>query len=92
MRYGYACYTPFHTDCASNSELALRYAYQSPLERHHLAVAFGILDSAECNLLGAMSGHDKREVREPVVALVLATDFTYHKDIIDEFKVLRPPQ
>mmetsp|Transcript_56652 Transcript_56652/g.148736 ORF Transcript_56652/g.148736 Transcript_56652/m.148736 type:complete len:657 (+) Transcript_56652:92-2062(+) len=76
----------FH--CASNSELALRYAYQSPLERHHLAMAFGILDCAECNLLAGMSGHDKRALRELVVSLVLATDFTYHKDIMDDFKAM----
>ena len=35
------CNNSFH--CAANDEIAVRHAYSSPLERHHLASLFAIL-------------------------------------------------
>lgn len=74
----------FHN--ASNSELAVRYSYQSPLERHHLALAFQIMSDAQIDLLGGLSLTERKEFREQMVGMVLATDFSLHKAIIDEFE------
>lgn len=74
----------FHN--ASNSELAVRYSYQSPLERHHLASAFQLMSDAQIDLLGGLSLTERKELREQMVGMVLATDFSLHKAIIDEFE------
>ena len=74
----------FHN--ATNSELALKAAYQSPLERHHLATAFALIQDS--GLLAPLPAADRREVREQIVNMVLGTDFQFHSEILDNYKAM----
>ena len=76
----------FHV--ASDSVLAQRHAYDSPLERHHLAQTFEVLARPECNLLASLTPALRRHVRERVSALVLATDFAQHKQTLDDVQAM----
>ena len=67
----------------THSEYALTHAYSSPLERHHLATTFRLLEKT--NLLEPLAPSDRQRVRERLVALILATDFASHKHILDSF-------
>ena len=72
----------FHA--ASDSPIARRHAYDSPLERHHLATTFETLARPECNLLASFTPAVRRDVRDRLTALVLATDFALHKQTLDD--------
>ena len=72
----------FHV--ASDSPIAQRHAYDSPLERHHLAQTFEALSRPECNLLASFTPAVRRHVRDRLCALVLATDFAQHKQTLDD--------
>merc|ERR1719440_2119721 len=83
----------FHN--ASNSQIAIRYSYQSTLERHHLATCFGILCKADCNVLSNLNDGQKATVRSKLVSLILATDFSEHFQILkdyDDFIAEVPPE
>ena len=84
----------FHV--ASDSPIAQRHAYDSPLERHHLAQTFEALSRPECNLLASFTPAVRRHVRDRLCALVLATDFAQHKRTLDDVGYMldrraRPP-
>ncbi|RHY31972.1 hypothetical protein DYB32_002988 [Aphanomyces invadans] len=66
----------FHIN--TNDQLAIRYAYRSPLENMHCAVAFELLHSAECDILATLSDVEEIEVRNLIIDMVLATDNKYH--------------
>ncbi|RHZ14693.1 hypothetical protein DYB26_015542, partial [Aphanomyces astaci] len=51
----------FHIN--TNDHLAIRYAYRSPLENMHCAVAFELLHSRECDILATLSDVERIEVR-----------------------------
>ena len=72
--------------CNSNSPLAVRYAYQSVLERHHLATAFEIMSRNDSNILHSLSLEQRRTVRDLVTKMVLATDFAAHSQILSDFQ------
>eukprot|EP00908_Phaeocystis_cordata_P017888 Transcript_29258.p1 GENE.Transcript_29258~~Transcript_29258.p1 ORF type:complete len:492 (+),score=195.44 Transcript_29258:105-1580(+) len=73
----------FHQN--TQSALARRHAYQAPLERHHLATTFDLLDpeKPDTNILAPLERTQARQVRDKVVSLILATDFGVHKQILD---------
>ncbi|RHY14673.1 hypothetical protein DYB25_008567 [Aphanomyces astaci] len=50
----------FHIN--TNDHLAIRYAYRSPLENMHCAVAFELLHSRECDILATLSDVERIEV------------------------------
>jgi len=78
------CNNGFH--CAADDELAIRYAYSSVLERHHLATAFRMLHKS--GLLASLPVESRRMLRETLVEMVLATDFEKHASILAEFTAL----
>ncbi|OQS05045.1 hypothetical protein THRCLA_02779 [Thraustotheca clavata] len=63
---------------ATNDALAIRYAYRSPLENMHCAVAFELMQQKECDVLATLSDVEKIEVRNLIIDMILATDNKNH--------------
>ena len=74
----------FHIN--SESEFAVLYSDQSPLEHHHLATAFRIIN--QIGLLAEWPVERKRRVRERIIHMVLGTDFAVNMKIINTFTVM----
>ncbi|KAF7259185.1 hypothetical protein EG68_02963 [Paragonimus skrjabini miyazakii] len=70
----------------ARTELAIRYNDISPLENHHCAVAFGILNNPETNIFANVSQEVFRRVRQGITSLILATDMARHGEILDAMK------
>ena len=73
----------FHTN--SNSELAVRACYESPLERHHLASTFALL-AKKGSMLSGLGLSERKQVHTWLREIVLATDFSMHVDVMNAFK------
>ncbi len=56
------------------------------MENYHCATAFRILYEEQNNIFSGLSDAQKKEVRESVVAMVLATDMAQHFDLLGKFK------
>jgi len=74
----------FHVAC--ESEFAILYSDQSPLEHHHLAMIFRYLNQAK--LLSSWPLDAKRHVRERIIQMVLGTDFAHNMKIVNTFKLM----
>ncbi|XP_031135138.1 high affinity cGMP-specific 3',5'-cyclic phosphodiesterase 9A [Sander lucioperca] len=74
----------------ARTELALRYNDISPLENHHCAVAFEILEKTESNIFRNMSTDQYKRIREGIIKCILATDMTRHNEILNKFKSILP--
>ncbi|XP_077998066.1 high affinity cGMP-specific 3',5'-cyclic phosphodiesterase 9A-like [Glandiceps talaboti] len=72
----------------ARTELALRYNDISPLENHHCAVAFEILEKPSCNLFKNVSSEQYKRIRESIIRCILATDMARHNEILNKFKGL----
>ncbi|KAF3695176.1 High affinity cGMP-specific 3',5'-cyclic phosphodiesterase 9A [Channa argus] len=70
----------------ARTELALRYNDISPLENHHCAVAFEILEKTESNIFRNLSMDQYKRIREGIIKCILATDMTRHNEILSKFK------
>ena len=66
--------------CNSEDPLARRYNDVSPNENHHCAVAFELLDAT--GLLRRLPAADARMLRKSMVAAILATDMSTHKELL----------
>lgn len=51
----------------ARTELALRYNDISPLENHHCAVAFEILETQGCNIFAHLPREQFRQIREGMI-------------------------
>uniref|UniRef100_A0A7S0LSS2 PDEase domain-containing protein n=1 Tax=Coccolithus braarudii TaxID=221442 RepID=A0A7S0LSS2_9EUKA len=76
----------FHV--ASASDLAMLYSDQSVLEMHHLNSIFQLLKLEECALLAKLSVERRKEVRDTIISMVLATDLAVNFPTINEFKAM----
>ncbi|XP_029428105.1 high affinity cGMP-specific 3',5'-cyclic phosphodiesterase 9A [Rhinatrema bivittatum] len=74
----------------AQTELAIRYNDNSPLENHHCAVAFQILAQPENNIFSNIRPELFRRIRQAVITLILATDMARHGDILEGFKQIIP--
>ncbi|KAM9347689.1 high affinity cGMP-specific 3',5'-cyclic phosphodiesterase 9A [Symphorus nematophorus] len=74
----------------AQTELALRYNDISPLENHHCAVAFEILEKTESNIFRNLSMDQYKRIREGIIKCILATDMTRHNEILNKFKSILP--
>ena len=54
----------------SSSEMALMYNDESVLENHHLAVAFQLLQSENCDILDSFSRAERQSYRKMVIEMV----------------------
>jgi hypothetical protein len=70
----------------SSSHRALTYNDSSPLENHHLAVAWRALHQDQFNLLSGLSTEQYESVRSVVIELVLATDLKEHFKLVSTLK------
>jgi len=72
----------------SSSEMALMYNDESVLENHHLAVAFQLLQSENCDMLESFSKVERQRFRKMVIEMVLATDNAKHMNILGSLKTM----
>ena len=54
----------------SSSEMALLYNDESVLENHHLAVAFQLMQSENCDILESFSKIERQQFRKMVIDMV----------------------
>lgn len=74
----------------ARTELALRYNDISPLENHHCAVAFQVLEKSESNIFRNLPTEQYKRIREGIIKCILATDMTRHSEILNKFKAILP--
>jgi hypothetical protein len=70
----------------THSSLAIRYNDRGVLENMHLSKAFSVIFDEQTAFMSAMSENDRKEIRETVIALVLATDMSQHFDFFNKLK------
>nr|CAH8823245.1 unnamed protein product [Trichobilharzia regenti] len=70
----------------ARTELAIRYNDISPLENHHCAVAFSILNHPELNIFANVSQDVFRRIRQGMTSLILATDMARHGEILETMR------
>ena len=68
----------------ASTPLAVRYNDSSPLENHHIAVAWTILRSAGCGLLAPLEESQCKRFRKLMITSILATDMTCHFALKEE--------
>jgi len=66
--------------------LAQLYNDKSVLENHHCSAALKLLNKPGCNFLDRLEKEKKRELRETIIELVLATDLSNHFSYKTSFK------
>lgn len=66
--------------------LSIIYNNKSILENHHCALTFKILNECpECNVFKNLTKSQYTYIRSLIIAMILSTDMTYHKDYVNEF-------
>ena len=70
------------------SELALMYNDESVLENHHLAVAFKLLQSPDCDIFANLNKKQRQTLRKMVIDMVLATDMSKHMSLLADLKTM----
>lgn len=72
----------------SSSELALMYNDESVLENHHLAVAFKLLQTPECDIFVNLTKKQRQTLRKMAIDMVLATDMSKHMSLLADLKTM----
>merc|ERR1719391_1934884 len=72
----------------TSSELALMYNDESVLENHHLAVAFKLLQTPDCDIFVNLSKKQRQTFRKMVIDMVLATDMSKHMSLLADLKTM----
>ncbi|KAL6758843.1 3'5'-cyclic nucleotide phosphodiesterase [Haematococcus lacustris] len=72
----------------SDHDLAIRYNDRSPMENHHLAACFSLLQQPHLNFLSQFPKDAKDKLRKMVIELVLATDMKNHMAITSQFSTV----
>ncbi|KAJ9515811.1 hypothetical protein QJQ45_008651 [Haematococcus lacustris] len=73
---------------SSDHDLAIRYNDRSPMENHHLAACFSLLQQPHLNFLSHFAKDVKDKLRKMVIELVLATDMKNHMAITSQFSTV----
>ncbi|GIL46284.1 hypothetical protein Vafri_3299 [Volvox africanus] len=73
---------------AISDPLAVRYNDRSPLENHHCAASFGLLQRPELDFLAPLSKAERSNFRKQVIEMVLATDMKQHFSILSHFNTV----
>jgi cAMP-specific phosphodiesterase 4 len=58
------------------------------LENHHLAVAFKLLQTPECDIFVNLTRKQKQTLRKMVIDMVLATDMSKHMSLLADLKTM----
>eukprot|EP00002_Diphylleia_rotans_P033348 TRINITY_DN7081_c0_g1_i1.p1 TRINITY_DN7081_c0_g1~~TRINITY_DN7081_c0_g1_i1.p1 ORF type:complete len:739 (-),score=113.60 TRINITY_DN7081_c0_g1_i1:722-2938(-) len=77
---------PYHI--AMEKDLAVFYNDHSVLENYHISQFFQLVNSPDkdCNILSGMSRAERKELRETMIEMVLATDMSNHFMHLNQFK------
>lgn len=70
------------------SELARRYDNTAVLEHYSLDVTLALLEEPQYNVLAGFEPDCTRELKRLLRELVLATDFAWHRDFLDQYNRL----
>eukprot|EP00698_Gefionella_okellyi_P016603 TRINITY_DN475_c0_g3_i1.p1 TRINITY_DN475_c0_g3~~TRINITY_DN475_c0_g3_i1.p1 ORF type:complete len:675 (-),score=113.74 TRINITY_DN475_c0_g3_i1:501-2525(-) len=70
----------------SHGPLAARYNDTSPLENHHLALGWVMME--ECGIFDFVDDTDRVRIRKLCIAMVLATDMSRHKNTLSHLDEL----
>ena len=70
----------------SRDKLAIQYNDKSVLENFHVATAFAYTADASMNIFSNFSREDYKTMRNKLIAMVLATDFSHHFTALTKFK------
>lgn len=70
----------------TQSYLARLYSDRSILENHHTAEVFEMMKDPRFDLLSAMSAEQRKDIRDTVTDMILATDMGLHAKILQSFK------
>eukprot|EP00163_Fabomonas_tropica_P001418 TRINITY_DN1106_c0_g1_i2.p1 TRINITY_DN1106_c0_g1~~TRINITY_DN1106_c0_g1_i2.p1 ORF type:complete len:668 (-),score=180.08 TRINITY_DN1106_c0_g1_i2:117-2120(-) len=70
---------------ATSSRHALLYNDRSPLEMHHVAAAFILMQEADFDILGHLETKKRMDIRTTIIDLVLATDLAKHFELVTKF-------
>ncbi|KAF1330977.1 3'5'-cyclic nucleotide phosphodiesterase, partial [Globisporangium splendens] len=73
----------------ANSPLAIKYSDDSVLERMHLAEAFQAATKEGCDIFEAFPKDAKRQSRQQIIKMVLATDLSGHLKHVNRLKSKR---
>jgi len=76
----------------TDDPLALLHNDKSVLENHHIHQTFTLLRQDEFNCLVNLEKPQLKQLREIVIDLVLATDFSKHFDLMGQFKAKHTSQ
>jgi hypothetical protein len=69
------------------SDLAIRYNDVSVLENMHLSEAFALITRhKECDIFASLSREQRRECRETIIQMVLATDMKHHIGMLTDLQ------
>lgn len=72
----------------TGSELAQKYENTAVLEQHSLDVTLGLLEAPEYDVLAGFEPDRARELKHLLRELILATDFAWHRDFLDQYSRL----
>ncbi len=68
----------------THAPLAIEHNDRSVLESHHAATTFHVLARPSCALFATLEEWQKHEVRELIIATILATDMAHHSEMVSE--------
>lgn len=71
---------------AINSDLAVAYNDRSVLENFHLAEAFRAMKHPGCDIFCGLSADARKEIRESMIVMILATDMQVHLHVMSELQ------
>lgn len=71
----------------SKSARAQQYNNESVLEKHHLSVAFQIMEARNLDLLSIYDGSKREWMKAVITEIVMATDMARHNDLMELLKV-----
>lgn len=70
----------------SRLEWAIEYNDKSPLENHHIASTFSIIQQEEFSIFKDLNNDEFKDIRKLMIELVLATDASLHFTDLAKFK------
>jgi len=70
----------------TRSYLATLYNDRAVLENHHCAQTFELMRNEKFNILSGLSTDQRKDIRETIVEMLLATDMGQHAKIVGKFK------
>ena len=73
-------------EVSSTSRLAIRYFDNSPLENHHAATLFKILNYDDSRIFLDVADDQMAEIKKNMIENILATDMKHHMSIVADFK------